>query len=186
VVERARGLTPKQMAGWVIVGNQAEVQLGQLAEGKAQTEQVRKFAREMVQEHSKLIQKLQQAVPGTQAGIQRQGAGQPTHAAGGDSLTAIKRQIGARVMAMTKQALQNKQGAEFDKAYMNQQLVAHTKMLATLQVLEQHAGGKLQPLLQQGVTTTAHHLQQVKQILSALEGPRAATAAQPGAAPQRQ
>jgi predicted outer membrane protein len=84
-------------------------------------------------------------------------------------------------LRLSEQSLSKKQGAEFDKAYIGQQIVAHTGMLAELQAAQQFtSGSQLQPLIQQATQMTQQHLAQAQGIMDQLEA-----AAGQGGAPAR-
>jgi predicted outer membrane protein len=57
----------QHLAFCLALGNQAEIQLGQLASQKAQNPQVKEFAQRMVQDHTQYLQQLQQFLPPGQA-----------------------------------------------------------------------------------------------------------------------
>jgi predicted outer membrane protein len=90
---------------------------------------------------------------------------------------------------LTQQELANKQGADFDKAYMGQQIVAHIDMLAHLRASRPLAGSELQQVIQQGEQMTEQHLAQARQIMQqidrASQGEGAQTTQRPGAETQR-
>jgi predicted outer membrane protein len=93
-------------------------------------------------------------------------------AAGGDhqQMVDFARTVKQNCLRLSEQALGQKQGAEFDKAYIGQQIVAHTNMLAELQAAQQFASNsQLQPLLQQATQMTEHHLTQARTIMDQLE-----------------
>ena len=83
-------------------------------------------------------------------------------------------EVKQQCLQLTTAELGRKQGAEFDKAYIGQQLVAHTQMLATLQAAQRHASSELQPIIQQGTQMTEHHLAQARQIMEQLSASGAA------------
>lgn len=61
--DAAGGNLVRPMATLLALGNQAEVELGQLASEKAQNPEVRQFAQMMVEEHTELLGKLKQFNP---------------------------------------------------------------------------------------------------------------------------
>ena len=77
----------------------------------------------------------------------------------------IKDRCAESSVAMLKQ----KQGAEFDAAFLGMQIVAHMGMIDTLNVAQQHATGDLKATLQQGEQTTKQHLQKAKDLMQQLE-----------------
>jgi predicted outer membrane protein len=98
----------------------------------------------------------------------------------------FEQQVKQQCLNLTMTELGRKQGAEFDKAYIGQQLVAHTQMLAQLQAAQQHASSELQPIIQQGTQMTEHHLAQARQIMEQLDAGGAGgqgQGQQPGAPP---
>jgi len=89
---------------------------------------------------------------------------------GHEQMVEFARTVKQNCLKLSEQSLGQKQGAEFDKAYIGQQIVAHTNMLAELQAAQQFASGsQLQPLIQQGTQMTEHHLAQARTIMEQLE-----------------
>src|SRR5688500_2334230 len=54
-----------QLASWLLVDNEGEVALAQLAEEKSENEDVKDFAKQMIKDHGEMINKLQK-VAGSQ------------------------------------------------------------------------------------------------------------------------
>jgi hypothetical protein len=111
-------------------------------------------------------------------GIGASGIGDQSSAQGGD-VARFHEAVAQRCLALTQQELEQHQGAEFDMAYMGQQIVAHVSMLAKLQASEQMASGELRQFVSQAIQTVEHHRQMAKDIKSALKQRDAA--ATPGA-----
>jgi predicted outer membrane protein len=53
----------QQIAGWLILGNSAEVELARFAEQRASNDKVKEFAKQMVDGHTALINQLKQFAP---------------------------------------------------------------------------------------------------------------------------
>ncbi len=191
------GELQKHIAVCLILGNQEEAALGQFAQDRAQNDQVKQFARMMAEEHQQANAKIQQAVPQVanldlkltategRAGAapgqaardnQRQSA-TGAQAGGQDQMVQFAKQVKQECLNLTQAELGKKQGAEFDKCYIGQQIVAHTGMLAQLKVGQKHASNELQPIIQEGTQMTEHHLAQARQIMEQLENEGGATAA---------
>jgi putative membrane protein len=85
-------------------GSMTEVKLAQLAEEKAQSEEVKKFAKRMVEEHSKATEELKQI--GTREGIDLPTDWSRKHAEAYDRLEELS-------------------GAEFDRAYARDMVQDH-------------------------------------------------------------
>ena len=69
---RMPSLTDWQIAEWLSVDNQGEVALAEIAEQQASDKDVKKFAQQMLDEHTEFLQKLQR-LTGVGRGEQRQG-----------------------------------------------------------------------------------------------------------------
>lgn len=89
-------------------GGAKEVQLGQLATEKASSDQVKKFGKHMVEDHSKANNELMQIVRGKDVRVE------------GEAEAKEKK-------AMEK--LRNASGAEFDRKYMQQMVKDHEKQV---------------------------------------------------------
>ncbi len=231
---------------WISVNNESEIRISEAAQQKAQNEQVKQFAQMMVDEHTKLGQKLQQAAnqggedaqQGTDTNAieerirnrrntrenetnanenernpnspqnnnnnanddlnvsflqnedpnARPGQGRLRDAARnaelqGDAAGGNMRRgsnPGVELHAQIKEActqaflqeLQSKNGAEFDKCYMGQQILAHQDTLATLKVVSQQASPELKQTLQQAQQSTQQHLQKAKDVMKQIENER--------------
>lgn len=246
-------------------GNEAEVELGQIAVDKAKDDSVKEFAQMMVKSHQEMIQKLEQfdqgsgvnagnqgtsgrrgedskdrrkddaqerregAVDGARSnernsesntdGERREdqrtttGASQATSAAGGAQSNTTPNQAGQPTagqvpgqpglnpqannraasaggmtgnvphmlvaltdqscdneLQLTKKMLEKHDGENFDMAYIGQQIVAHTCMLAHLQALKDSGPQELQQLVAQGEQATRQHLDKATKIAEELGG----------------
>jgi predicted outer membrane protein len=182
------------IASCMLIGNQEEVALAQLAVDQAESDRVKQFAQKLIDDHQKAIQKLQPlAKPGIglkegrqtasasqQPGAQQLGAQQYTanrpsleRGAGNpvtvDQILQLNQQAAQECLQMTKSMLQEKQGAEFDKAFAGMQIGAHVGMLAKLKASERHATGELASVIQESKQAVEQHLEQAKQICKDLE-----------------
>lgn len=195
------------IASCLLIGNQEEVALAQVAVERAENPQVKQFAQMLIDDHQKAIQKLQPlAKPGIglnegsqtasarasqgaqssqqsasqQAGSAQPGAQQYTanrpnleRGAGSsiaDQILQIDQQAAQECLRMTKSMLEEKQGAEFDKAFAGMQVGAHVGMLAKLKASEQHASGQLASVVKESQQSVQNHLEQAKQLCKQLEG----------------
>jgi predicted outer membrane protein len=196
------------IATCLLIGNQEEVALAQLAADRAQNENVKRFAQTLIADHQKAIQKLQQhakpgislegagtitatsAAPSTQPGTlpsDRVASNDSPSArqftanrvdidrdpmAGGalDQVLHMSQQAAQECLSMTKSMMQEKQGAQFDKAFAGSQVGAHVGMLAKLKASEQHASPELASIIQESQQVVQSHLEQAKQLCEELEG----------------
>jgi putative membrane protein len=145
------------------LGNMAEIELAKLAESKSQSEQVKTFAKQMMDDHTKALTEVQQLA--TTKGVTMPAEIDKAHKAMADKLGAMS-------------------GDAFDKAYMKEAGVAdHKKMHSMLASARKKAkdpevkalAGRIQPTVEQ-------HLKAAQQMKSGkgeakMEKPPAATAA---------
>lgn len=200
------------LTGCLLAKNQAEVELSKFAQQQSQSPEVKEFAQMLVQDHSKFIQKLQQAAgarsatrpsaetgetaqPATNRDAVGQNAAEPAtertatnNNSAVDQLLAIEQQIVEHCTQAAKDELQRKQGAEFDKCYIGGQIAGHMQMLSALEVIQQQGPEQLQQLAQQAQPNVQKHLDHAKQIMKQLEGTGSVgnrAARQPTTQPQR-
>jgi predicted outer membrane protein len=83
-------------------------------------------------------------------------------------LGQLERQILDRKMQLTKEDLQQKQGAEFDKCFIGTVIPAHVHAVAQLEVLEKQ-GGQLAQIAQQARPIVQQHLDHAKQLMRQLD-----------------
>jgi len=84
-------------------------------------------------------------------------------------LAATDMQIAQRKTQMEKEELQQKQGAEFDKAFVGTAIPAHIHALAALEVLGQQSQGQLAQVAQQARPKVQQHLDHPKQLMRQLD-----------------
>ena len=131
--------------------DQYEIQAGRVAVQQAQDPRVRDFAQTMIRDHTRTTEALKAAVT-------RSGREPPNEAVNGD-------------LVMMLSALQSQKGAEFDKAYMNQQVVAHHGALATQEGYAQTGDDPaVRQTAQSAVPMVRMHLEQAEQLKQALGG----------------
>lgn len=127
-----------------MAGSMAEIQLGQLAQQKASSDDVKQFGQRMVQDHTKLNDQMQPIA--SQIGV--------TPPSG----------LSAKNKALQKK-LEGLNGADFDKAYMSAMVQDHKKDLAAFK--REAASGmdpKVKDAAQQGSQVVAEHLQMAQDI----------------------
>lgn len=85
-------------------------------------------------------------------------------------LLRIKQEIAKQCVETTKRELGEKSGADFDKCYMGQQIVAHLGMADTLKVTKNYASPELRRLLEDGEKAVHEHLAHAKEIMKQIDG----------------
>ncbi len=139
-----------------------EIEIAKLGESKAQSDEVKQFAQQMVRDHSPGRDEMQRLAG--QLAQQRGGDASGRDAQGGLDWVSIKKQIGEQCLASTKQELSKKPSHDFDRCFMGQQIVAHMKVIDELKVLRNYASSDLQQKLDKELQTAQHHLEMAKKI----------------------
>ncbi len=172
----------QQIAACMVLANQQEIALAQFAKDRSESDQVKQFAKMLIEQHQQAITKIEQASPQVaawkiqlrnaksdqQAGAeaQPQANGQAT---GQNPQFLMARQIHEECLALTKEALSEKEGADFDKAFVTQQCLAHIGMKAGIKGSEPFASQQLKPVLQEGLKMTEKHLAEAKNLMKQLK-----------------
>jgi predicted outer membrane protein len=180
----------KYIAGCLLSKNKAEVEINEFAQQQAQNPEVKEFARQMVQDHQKLVQELQQlaskhggqaadrartttsldatdATEQADANARTRGAANSNSAV--DQLMALEQQITKQCTQALRDELQQKQGAEFDMCYIGSQIGAHMQMAAALEVLAQQGPEQIQQVAQKAQPIVQQHLDHAKNLAKQLE-----------------
>lgn len=128
-------------------GGLAEVELGQLAEQKASSDQVKQFGKRMVDDHSKANDQLKQIAEQEHVKL-------PT-------------QPSAKAKAVKAQ-LEKLSGSEFDQAYMSDMVKDHRRDVSEFEKESKNANDPaLKSFTEQTLPTLREHLSQAQQIAPA-------------------
>ncbi len=188
-------------------GNQAEIELAQIAQKEAKHEKVKQFAQMMIKDHQQALQAVQQQQQSMQgshgANATRANAGntevitngQPAATNPGvteqatisqpndqnqsqhagmqqnhvpQQLVQLMDRTCTNSLEQSKEMLQQHRDEDFDMAYIGQQIVMHSMMLAELKALESDGPKQLQPIVQNAKRTTESHMKEAKQIAEQL------------------
>jgi putative membrane protein len=144
-------LTEGQVAFFADLANSSEVEQGKLAQGKAKSPAVKKFAAMMVQHHSEALRE--------QAALFKKLNLTATDSA---SASALKAE-GEKTLANLKSA----SGADFDQTYVAAQVDAHQKVLDAIdqKLLPAARSAELEAGLRKMRATVEAHLSQAKTLL---------------------
>jgi predicted outer membrane protein len=130
--------------------------------------------------------------PGAQVHVGPGDSFRPTGAAGGAGNSQaggarqflhLQKEVEAQCLQSKTRELSQKEGAQFDRCYMNSQVAAHMKMADELTVYSRNVSENLQSTLQEGLQTTKQHLAMAKQIAERLEGATPSSASRTQNAP---
>jgi predicted outer membrane protein len=172
------------IAACLTLANQNEIALAKVAQEKATHAEVKSFAQQIEQDHTKFMSQVakfggnefrnrdtarkegdrddstaradQEKARTGQAGSQDQVQMQ------------IKRELADECLASTKRELGQKSGQEFDDCFVGMQIAAHMQMVDELKVLQRHASPELAAVLKEGHTTAQTHLDHAKKLMKTL------------------
>src|SRR5436190_1043639 len=150
--QRGQGnMADAQLVAMLLIDNHNEVAAARLAEQRSKSEEVKKFARQMIEDHTKFIDKLRPLagqyanIAGNREGAERAPTAQPNRG-GALDIVQLKQQLGQKCLESTRKELESKEGAKFDQCYVGMQVGEHMKMVDTLEVFQQYASSDLKAL----------------------------------------
>jgi predicted outer membrane protein len=192
--QQAKSQNDALLATCLLIDNQVEAALGEFAQKRAESDEVRQFAEKMAQEHSQAAESLKRlAMAGVDAKTaKRADTARADNAAAAEApaesrpgsreeganasnpqaifFVTLKKEMGEQCLQSAQKELGAKKGEEFDKCYINAQVMAHQHMLDGLTVMERHAGQELKQQIMQAKETTQTHLDEAKEIAKKIEG----------------
>ena len=125
-------------------GGLAEVQLGQLATEKAESPEVKQFGQRMIDDHTKANDKLKQVAS--------------------DEGVTVPDKLNAKDAA-TKARLEKLSGKAFDRAYMHDMVLDHTKDVSDFRMESKNAKDPaLKNFVTETLPTLKNHLKEAKSI----------------------
>ena len=163
------------------VVDQGEVQDGQLAQRQARNARVKSYARELVQAHTKSLQKDRQLAKAANVELMKMNA-TGTDSANRRSDTSAAATAGAsgnagvpaQLHQMHMQAMQqvrSLKGADFDSAFVNAQVMGHQQVLDLLQRSQNQAqNADVQNHLADAVKEVQGHLDRARELQQSLAG----------------
>ena len=143
-----------------------------------QSKDVKQFAEKMVRDHEQFGQQLEKFAregerpvartdirnpAGGPAAATTSATGQPMEGRGID-LFAIHEEVGKKCLEMFEADLKQKDGSQFDKCYVAQQIGGHVHMIAELEVLRSHVSPELAAVLDKGIATAKSHLEEAQKL----------------------
>jgi putative membrane protein len=133
-----------------VQASQYEIDAARVVLAQSRTPGVRAFAQEMIEDHTRALASMRQAATAS-------GLPEPPAAMSSDQASLLA-------------ALQSNRGADFDKLYARQQILAHSQALAVEQSYAS-AGpdGKLRQAAQTDVPMIQHHLERANALAGMLQ-----------------
>lgn len=168
--QRGISETDQELAQCLLVDDRVEIQLARMAQERASSDDVKEFAKTLIDDHAKAVEELQQfAGMGRQmqqGGGNRQMAG---NRGGQLNLVRLKQQLGQQCLASSQRELEEKEGDEFDKCFIGLQIASHMKMVDTLKVFSRYASPEFDQTIEDIEQTTQDHLAHAKELIKQLE-----------------
>lgn len=151
-------LTDAQIAHVAVTANEIDIEAAELAEGRAQSDDVKAFARTMIQDHAAVIDRAA-------ALAQRLG------------VTPADNDVSQSLVAEAEDetaTFDDLAGASFDRAYIAREVEYHRDVLHALDdvLIPQTRNAELRQLLIEVRPAIAAHLQHAEQIAAELEADR--------------
>lgn len=148
------GPTDAEIAHIVVTANTIDAEMGQLAQTKAQSEAVRRFAQTMVTDHNAVNAQAQQLA--TQLNV-----------------TPVEHQVSRDLRQSADAArmrLDSLTGGEFDRAYIQREVEYHQAVLSALDntLIPSAQNAQLKTLLEQTRPAIDAHLQEARRIQGTL------------------
>ncbi len=138
------------------MANQAEIEMGKMAEQKAQNKDVKKFGKRMVKAHTDLDKDAQKWAKTNKVTI-------------GDPPQDDAHKAEMQKMQQTRQRLESLSGAEFDRGYMQAMAEDHANDLNKVRTFEQQTSNKsLQKLLEKARKELASHKRDADKLVQKL------------------
>ena len=86
------------------------------------------------------------------------------------SFTDIEQQAAHRTAEAMKQCLKERQGKDFDLAYLGFELLAQQRLVSMMEVAKKHASQTLLPTLDQGLTGAQDRLHKARELMQQVLG----------------
>jgi putative membrane protein len=157
----------------LIDANNGEVTLANIATQRAQSNDVKEFAQQMIKDHTAAAKSFEQL----QANMKQQLRPQnPNFTPVAAALFEIRQEIDRQCLADAQRELEQLSGNDFDRCYVGMQVGAHMHLAAELTVLKNHVTSpELKKGLEDASQTVAQHLDHAKKIMKQLEQQTAST-----------
>ena len=151
---RAQTVTDAQIASIVVTANQVDIDAGKLAESKASKAEVKKFAQQMVTDHTGVNKQATELVTKLNVTPQDNPTSQSLKAGGEKNVTHLKMLS----------------GAAFDKAYIDQEVTYHEMVLTAVDktLIPSAQNADLKALLVKVRPAFVAHLEHAKQVQETL------------------
>jgi len=178
--------------------NEAEIELAKLAQQKSDNAEVKQLAKMLIEDHQALNEQLKKYDASSESDSTTGTTGRATESKDSATDRQNQNRVGVvstvqqdtsesrsamvpkelcdiakkaceNALAMTKEMLNEYKGQDFSMAFLGQQCVAHTMMLAELQAIQSVGPEELKPFTQTAISKIESHLDKAKQLAKKLE-----------------
>ncbi len=180
--DQYRGQLASYFTDKIMLADQGIVGLSKLAEQRSQSAELKQFAQKLVQEHTRLDEKLNQVVPEARAlfvehsrAVSRDATQVRTSARERGShdvltrLCMINHRAAKSELERSKQLLEKYQGYDFDMAFLGMQISGHTWLLSELNALDGVGSKEFQQAVEYATKIVADHLHEAETLTKKLE-----------------
>jgi putative membrane protein len=148
------------------MSNQMEVTLANLAEEKAQSDDVKRYAEELARDHEAANRELQSSLGGGDATTAQQ-PGSGVSNANMDAQGNVPPE-----MRETEQKLESTSGAAFDRAYLDAMVKHHQQDIQQFEQAARSESQQIRAYAERTLPTLRQHLERAQQLQSQTEGQR--------------
>lgn len=156
------------------MANQMEVALGNLAEDKAQSDQVQQFGERLARDHESANRELQSSIGGGDATKAQQPGGgvsnQPDRAVEGTQAPGGELAQARQQMQQTQQRLESVAGQAFDRAYLEEMIKHHQHDIQEFERAAQSDNPQIRAYAERTLPTLREHLQRAQQLQTQGQG----------------
>ncbi len=142
--------------------NEAEVELAKMAHDKTDNQELKQFTKALIEEHQSLSESLKELK-------QQDSKNREQAATVPESLCKIADQACENTLEMTKEMLSEKDGREFDMAFLGQQCVCHTAAIAELKAIQSAGPEEFQSFAEEALNNQEQHLDRIKEMIDNLQ-----------------
>jgi putative membrane protein len=153
------------------MSSQMEVTLGNLAEDKAQSDQVKQFGEQLARDHEAANRQLQSTLGGGDSTTAQQPGGGVSHPAGSaqtaDSNRTAPNSAGNDMhqqMQQTQQKLEGVSGPAFDRAYLDEMVKHHEMDVQEFERAARSNNPQVKQFAERTLPTLRQHLEQAQQL----------------------
>jgi putative membrane protein len=131
-----------------IKGNQMEVDLAEIAQGKSETRAVDEYADQLERDHSNVLDELRRLA---------------------DKADIKMTDEPAAEKASLENKLETLKGTAFDREYLSQMIEAHKKNIAKFESMQSTATGELKALIDKTLPVMREHLQKAETLMASFK-----------------